>query len=62
MNARLHFKKSSKTVMQPGMSSGVGCIFRRRSSSWRTMALNCSGGTDDDDEEGVDVDGAFIFG
>lgn len=63
VSARLHFKKSSKTVMQPGISSGVGCIFRRRSSSWRTMALKVSGGTDDDEEdEGVDVDGVLIFG
>lgn len=34
----LHCKKSSKSFRQPGMSSGVGYSFRRRSSSCLTAA------------------------
>ena len=38
----LHERKSSKALMQEGISSGVGCKLRSRVSSWETAALNLS--------------------
>lgn len=38
-DAPLHDKKSSKSFMHPGMSSGVGCKARNRATSCSTAAL-----------------------